>query len=87
VLEGLLSDLGQLIELCLLGFYPFFTRNFLPLQEFDPVLEHFNLIISLLSHLALFEHFDAFFDQIAFIIEAGLLLVATDVAHGGMAAR
>ena len=45
----------------------------------DSILKHFDLFVSFISHLSLFQHLNPFFDQIVAIIK---LLIAVAGASG-----
>ena len=62
--QCILAHFCKLVHLRLLHFYSFFSCLFLAFEQLDPVLQHHNLILRMLSHLPLLEHLDTLLDKI-----------------------
>ena len=62
--QCILAHFCKLVHLRLLHFYSFFSCLFLAFEQLDPVLQHHNLILCMLSHLPLLEHLDTLLDKV-----------------------
>ena len=62
LVNSLDSYLIELFKLLPLQLYFLLCVHLMPLEQSDSILKHLDLILCLLPHLPLFEHFNAFFD-------------------------
>ena len=68
LVNSLDTDLIECLKLLSLQLYFLLCVQFMPLQQPYSILKHLDLILCLLPHLPLFEHFNAFFDQISAVV-------------------
>ena len=73
LVNGFDTDLIKCLKLLSLQLYFLLSVHFMSLQQPDSILKHLDLILCLLPHLPLFEHFNTFFYQVCAVVSTWTL--------------